>query len=241
MFRILPARPEFLAVRRCKRRSPRERDATQTGAYIPVMSRRTWTAAAPSVYDAVMRPVEASMLARWRNELWDRIPRDGVGLEIGAGSGASVPYRRGRRTIDTDLSPAMLRRGRESNGGGTPAVAASVEALPFASGRFDWVTASLVFCEVADPAAGLGEALRVLRPGGTVHLLEHVEPRGWLGGAARLVTRVTGRLLGEHFDRRTWELVENAGFRVEHAHRGLRGALLHVVGRKPVPDPTGER
>lgn len=208
---------------------------------LPRMSRRTWTGAVPGAYDAVMRPIEATVLARWRNELWERIPSEGIGLEIGAGSSASAPYRRGRRTIATDLSVAMLRRAGSSAGGEPAAIAANVEALPFPAERFDWVTASLVFCEVADPLAGLREALRVLRPGGTIHLLEHVEPHGWLAGAARLVTRATGPLMGEHFDRRTWELAERAGFLIEHARRGLRGGMLHLVGRKPESERTGER
>jgi SAM-dependent methyltransferase len=45
---------------------------------------------------------------------------------------------------------------------------ASAEALPFAGASFDRVLAQLVINFLADPEAGLGEMIRVARPGATV-------------------------------------------------------------------------
>ena len=191
-----------------------------------------WSAAAPGAYDALMAPVEALGMRRMRAALWTRVPGSGSGLELGAGSGASADLRRSHAgTVGTDLSPRMLARAR-ARGDRAPFVAADVQALPFRDGTFDWVVASLLFCEVPDPMRGLAEAWRVLRPGGTLHLLEHVRPDGLLGRLAGGLTRVTAPLFGEHFDRRTADDVARAGFEIDVLERRLRGGVVHVVARR---------
>lgn len=49
---------------------------------------------------------------------------------------------------------------------------ADIERLPYRDGSFDTVTAACVFCSVGDPACGLREAARVVRPAGQVLLYE---------------------------------------------------------------------
>ncbi|HCF84034.1 MAG TPA: SAM-dependent methyltransferase, partial [Ktedonobacter sp.] len=51
---------------------------------------------------------------------------------------------------------------------------AAVENLPFADSMFDSVVATLVFCSVTDPEGGLREIMRVLKPGGTLYMVDHV-------------------------------------------------------------------
>lgn len=191
-----------------------------------------WSAAAPRVYDALMVPVEALGVRRMRAALWSGVPRSGLGLEVGAGSGAGASLRPGdARVVGTDLSPDMVARAR-TRGDRAPLLAADVQSLPFADDAFDWVIASLLFCEVPDPARGLAEVRRVLRRGGTLHLLEHVRPDGALGLLAAGLTRLTAPLFGEHFDRRTVQDVAKAGFEIERLHRRLRGGVVHVVARR---------
>ena len=196
------------------------------------MTRMSWTGAAPWLYDALMRPLERGALARWRRSLWAEVPTEGLGLEVGFGTNANAAHRpASAHVIGIDLSEAMLARATAGTDG-VPAAVADVQALPFADGAFDWAVATLVFCEVADPLAGLRELRRVLRPGGSLHLLEHVEPSGRVASAlARAVTRVSGPLFGEHYDRRTHETVEAAGFTRERTVRGLRDALVMLVAR----------
>ncbi len=55
---------------------------------------------------------------------------------------------------------------------------AMVEALLFPDAHFDSVVATLVFCSVKDLVRGLWEIRRVLKPGGTLLLLEHVRGQG---------------------------------------------------------------
>ena len=58
--------------------------------------------------------------------------------------------------------------------------------LPFADGTFDLVTAAFGFRNLANYEAGLREIQRVLRPGGTIAILEFAEPpEGRLGDLYR--------------------------------------------------------
>jgi phosphatidylethanolamine/phosphatidyl-N-methylethanolamine N-methyltransferase len=170
------------------------------------------------VYDLLAAPLERRTFARWRRRAFDRLPVTGVGLEIGAGTGANFPcYPTGSAVVATDVSYRMLERARRKPGRrAAPLAACDVGALPLRDSAFDWAVATLVFCEVPDPVAGLREVARVLRPGGRLVLLEHVRPSGVLGRAADALTALTAPLWGEHFDRDAEAAALAAGFRVEH-------------------------
>jgi SAM-dependent methyltransferase len=97
-------------------------------------------------------------------------------LEIGAGAAQCSRYaaRLGARVVATDISGGMLRQGLELNdrftracGLTVPLAQCDAASLPFADGSFDTVFTSYgVVPFVADSAAVMAEAARVLRPGG---------------------------------------------------------------------------
>jgi ubiquinone/menaquinone biosynthesis C-methylase UbiE len=196
---------------------------------------RSPTALIAPLYDLLTAPLERRAFARWRRRLWSEVPPEGRGLEIGAGTGANFPFHPpGARIIATDISARMLREARgRREAARVPLVAADTQALPFADRSFDWVAETLVFCEVADPVRGLRELRRVLRPGGRLLMLEHVRPDGWLGAAADAITAVTGRLVGEHFNRRPERSLRAAGFVIERQEYLWRDLILLLVARCP--------
>lgn len=49
------------------------------------------------------------------------------------------------------------------------------EAMPFENDCFDTVVCTLTLCSVPDPLAALSEMRRVLRPGGALVFVEHVQ------------------------------------------------------------------
>lgn len=221
------------------------------------------------VYDRLTAPLERRALAGWRAALWALVPGTpaatlagagapgasrhelSLGLEIGTGTGSNVRhYPAGARVVATDVSWAMLRETRrklEARPADVPAgtevwlVVADAARLPFRDGTFDWAAETLVFCEVPDPVAGLGEVARVLRPGAPLPMLEHVRPGGWLGRAADLLTRVTGPLWGEHFDRDAAGAARRAGLAVERERWLWRDVVTLLETRVPAGDRSGTR
>lgn len=82
-------------------------------------------------------------------------------LEVGAGSGRFAHALGIGYGIDPSPNLLTLARSR-----GIQAVRGVGERLPFRGGRFGAVLIAFTLCFVADPAAVLAEAYRVLRPGG---------------------------------------------------------------------------
>lgn len=98
-------------------------------------------------------------------------------LDIGSGAGQILGHllkeaRPDATVVAADLSHRMLRRARNRLRTDRPAfLAADVTRLPFADGSFDCVTCGWVIEHLPDPAPGLREMRRVLRPGGSLLLL----------------------------------------------------------------------
>jgi ubiquinone/menaquinone biosynthesis C-methylase UbiE len=101
-------------------------------------------------------------------------------LEIGAGTGVNLPLYNGgiESLVLTEPEPAMVRRLQRAANEHTPeakVLRAPAEDLPFEDDSFDAVVSTLVLCGVDDQPRALREARRVLRPGGQLLFLEHVQ------------------------------------------------------------------
>jgi ubiquinone/menaquinone biosynthesis C-methylase UbiE len=119
----------------------------------------------------------------------------------------------------TEPEPGMVKRLERRRARIAPAnwriLGTPAEQLPFAAGTFDTVVATLVFCTVANPAAAVQEARRVLRDGGHLLFIEHVR-----GPAGSKLERWQERLhkpwrafaSGCRCDQDTMGLIEHAGF-----------------------------
>ncbi|MGH7477431.1 MAG: class I SAM-dependent methyltransferase [Longimicrobiales bacterium] len=187
------------------------------------------------LYDLVMGMLERGWLAALREQLWREAPAQGLGLDLGAGTGANfVYYPAGGMIVAAEPSASMMKRAVAKNAP-TPRllVRADAQALPFRGDSLDFAVATLVFCEVPDPLEGFEEVRRVLKPGAPILMLEHVKPRGRLGDVARLLTRLTGPLFGEHYDRQTTRTLQDAGFTLEQEQRYLHDAVVRLQARKP--------
>jgi demethylmenaquinone methyltransferase/2-methoxy-6-polyprenyl-1,4-benzoquinol methylase len=118
------------------------------------------------------------------------------------------------RVIGADFVHAMLVRARDKNAaqrdgrhaGDSPAIPfleADALQLPFGDGAFDLVTAAFGFRNLANYEAGLREMQRVLKPGGTLAILEFTEPpAGVFGDIYRwyfcsVLPRIGGWISGE--------------------------------------------
>ena len=95
--------------------------------------------------------------------------------------------RQAARITGADFAHPMLVRACEKDQapGGHAAVEfleADALNLPFADQSFDLVTTAFGFRNLANYAAGLAEVHRVLRPGGSIAILEFAEPEGPIFG-----------------------------------------------------------
>ena len=169
----------------------------------------------PWLYDGLCAVLERTGLAEWRR--WLASGARGRTLDVGCGTGRGLPlYSPGVRAIGLDPAWDSLGRARR-RAPGVSLVQGSAEALPFRAGAFDTVVSSLVFCSVAEPARGLAEVKRVLRPDGRLRMIEHVRSRrAWKAAFQDRVQPLwTWASGGCHPNRETERAVESAGLAIE--------------------------
>ena len=92
-------------------------------------------------------------------------------LTSGRGPATWPPRRRelAPMTVGIDVAPSMVRRAAIANSS-IPFRVGSFEAIPAGAGAFDAVLGNFVLNHVGRPDQALGEAYRVLRPGGWLAL-----------------------------------------------------------------------
>jgi demethylmenaquinone methyltransferase/2-methoxy-6-polyprenyl-1,4-benzoquinol methylase len=209
-------------------------------------------------YDRVGAALSFGQDPRWRRFLVSRLPPDGGHvLDVATGTGlvASELAARGFRVTGLDQSPEMLALARRRFGDRVELVEASADELPFADGSFDHLTFTYLLRYVDDPAATMRELTRVLRPGGTIAMLEFGVPRGvwrppwdlWVGiglpVAGRLISpgwHDVGRFLGPSIrrfhaaypERALLELWRDAGVADARSRRLSLGGGLVLWGRR---------
>jgi len=159
-------------------------------------------------YDLI-NDIQSFGLHRWWKHRLVRLAPAGPGrqaLDVCCGTGdlTLALARRGFVTTGIDFSEPMLavarRRGiRQPGMGGVRFVHGDALQLPFATASFDVVTVAYGLRNLADVDAGLRELIRVLRPGGTLLILEFGKPASavlrWLWfGYLRLALPVYGFL-----------------------------------------------
>jgi ubiquinone/menaquinone biosynthesis C-methylase UbiE len=148
-------------------------------------------------------------------------------LEIGAGTGLNFRFYPPGAVV-TAIEPARALRAEATRraeglagGAKVDVVYGKAEALPFDAGAFDAVVVTFVLCSVEEIGRALGEARRVLRPGGTLRIAEHVldEERG-TARAQRALQPVWRHVFGGcSLVRRSAVDVERAGFDVAGVRR----------------------
>ena len=139
-------------------------------------------------YDRYARLLSFGQDPRWRSFLVSRIPADAHRvLDVASGTAAVaielVRADAGRVVVGVDQSPEMLAAGSErvAHEGLSERIElreGRAEDLPFADGEFDALTFTYLLRYVDDVPATVRELARVVRPGGTVAMLEFGLPRG---------------------------------------------------------------
>ncbi len=140
-------------------------------------------------YDLMNHLLSLNVDRYWRWRTVNLAPPEGDApiLDVCTGTGdLALAYcrRMGPRTrvIATDFCPEMLRIGQQKKDRArlqekVTFVEADTQRLPFDSDQFQLVTVAFGLRNVSDTDRGLGEMVRVCRPGGRVAVLEFSLPR----------------------------------------------------------------
>ncbi len=202
----------------------------------------------PRIYDGLMQVTERACLRHWRAELL----KDARGrvLEVGAGSGANLPYYPAGVAELILVEPERILRGKLRSR--LPAAAPwrvrverrPLERLQLRAGELDTVVMTLVLCSLPRPQQALAQLFRALRPGGRLIFIEHVAATGrpqrlrWQQRIEPLWKRVFGNC---HLTRDSEALIAAAGFRFDSLTRtSMRKAFplvrpsIRGVARKPL-------
>ena len=131
------------------------------------------------LYDLGMRAADRGGLRRARA----RVTSEAVGdvLEIGIGTGLNLRAYPADAVLDA-IDPsgsALVVAARRARRMGRPVRLrlGDASALPYPDDSFDVIVGTFVLCSVGDVATTLRECRRVLRPGGSLRVLEHGRSR----------------------------------------------------------------
>jgi len=159
-------------------------------------------------------------------------------LEIGVGGWPSLPhYPAGLELTGLDRQRKAVVRARRAvarAGRNATVIEGDAMALPFAEQSFDTVVFSFSLCGVPEVRGALLESLRVLRPGGTLLMADHVvSTSAPLRGLQRVAETFTRPMFGEHFTRRPSLVALELDIDVVTIERHSRGAIERLHATKP--------
>ena len=190
-------------------------------------------------YDLLDRPLERKRHRPLRPLMFQRL--SGHILDAGVGTGRNFAfYPPGATVVGLDISPAMLAEAeRRLNEATAPVelLGMDVTRLDFPDASFDAAVATFLFCVLDQElqVPGLRELGRVVKPGGSIRLLEYVRPSGpWRRFITRLWQPWIAWAYGASFDRNTEAYIRPAGLELVEARFVVDDLVKLIEARAPI-------
>jgi ubiquinone/menaquinone biosynthesis C-methylase UbiE len=169
---------------------------------------------------------------RWRPAklaLFERMRPTAKILFLALGTGLDIPSFPSDRDITAiDISPKMVAKAEPrvaAYSGNLTAQVMDVHELDFPTETFDQVFTSCTFCSVPEPVKGLQALLKILKPGGELHMFEHTGSTLFpFSLMLKLMSPMASRF-GPELDRDTVANVQAAGFELT----GVNHVFLDTV------------
>jgi len=146
---------------------------------------------------------------------------EGEVVEIGFGSGVNVPFypdsvRRVAAVEPADVGWKLAAKRLRASSIPVERSGLDGQSLPFEDASFDTALSTWTMCTIPDIEQALAELRRVLKPGGTLHFVEHgLAPdervRRWQHRLEPVQKRLFG---GCHLTREIPDLLRDAGFEI---------------------------
>jgi ubiquinone/menaquinone biosynthesis C-methylase UbiE len=164
---------------------------------------------------------------------------DGKVLFVAAGTGLNfAQFPLGKDIVAIDLTFSMLRqaRARASSYSGLLILAqADAQSLPFGDASFQTVVTASTLCSVSEPVRALKEFLRVLQPGGTLLMFEHVRSHNAIVGIELDFMTWLFRGMAPAMNRDTVGNAQHAGFVIDRVVSVYLDVILAIEAHKPTP------
>jgi ubiquinone/menaquinone biosynthesis C-methylase UbiE len=146
---------------------------------------------------------------------------EGDVVELGFGSGLNVPFypdtvKRVAAVEPADVGWKLAEKRLRATSVPVERSGLDGQSLPFADNSYDAALSTWTLCTIPDVATALSEVRRVLKPGGTLHFVEHgLAPdervRRWQHRLEPMQKKVFG---GCHLTRPVVDLLTAAGFTI---------------------------
>jgi ubiquinone/menaquinone biosynthesis C-methylase UbiE len=183
-------------------------------------------------------------VTRWRRRAVEGL--SGTVIEPGFGSGLNLPvYPSGVSRVyavdPAQLGQKLAAKRLAASPFDVQFIGLDGQTIPLDDNSCDAGLSTFTLCTIPDSAAALGELRRVIKPGGSLHFLEHgqapdAKVQRWQGRMEPMQKKLAG---GCHLTRDIPSLIEAAGFDIEWVDtgyaKGLKPMSWYFVGRATNP------
>ena len=188
-----------------------------------------------SIYELIDLPLELLFFRKWRKEALPNL--SGKVLEVGVGTGRNLKFYSSRCSVTgIDYSEKMLEKARKKARGmkNVTLFLMDAEHLRFPDNNFDYIITTFTLCSIPDPLKALKEMRRVLKPSGELIAIEYVRSSNHLiAWLEDLISPVTCSLIGDSANRKTIEIIKEAGFTVSKVKNLIFESFFRQIWAKP--------